>query len=150
MTKTLLTRLAPAMLALAVAAPALSAAPAMATTMSREQNLANPRGWSAVAGMDPRAVREMARTLPLSDTVVADQPWCDRKAEVEATLSHDFGEEKVAAGHEGSTLWGSALMGTWTVVLERPDATSCVIASGIGFSDGANPGVFFTKAGLNG
>lgn len=152
MTKTLLTRLVPAVLALAVAAPALmtGAAPAMANTMSREQNLANPRGWSAVAGMDPREVREMARTLPLSDNAVGDQPWCDRKAEVESTLSHDFGEERVAAGHEGTALWGSALMGTWTVVLERPDATSCVIASGIGFSDGTNPGVFFTKAGLNG
>ena len=144
MTKTLLTRLVPAVLALSLATPAL------AVTQSREDNLANPRGWSAVAGMDPREVRELARTLPLSQNAVGDQPWCDRKAEVESTLAHDFGEEKVAAGHEGTTLWGSALMGTWTMVYERGDATSCVIASGVGFSDGANPGLFFAKAGLNG
>lgn len=152
MTKTLLTRFVPAVLALAVAAPVLmtGTAPAMATTLSREQTLANPRGWSAVAGMDPREVREMARTLPLSQNAVGDQPWCDHKAQLESTLSHDFGEEKVAAGHEGTVLWGSALMGTWTVVYERPDATSCVIASGVGFSDGANPGLFLTKVGLNG
>ena len=144
MTKTLLTRLVPAVLALSLATPAL------AVTQSREDNLANPRGWSAVAGMDPREVRELARTLPLSQNAVGDQPWCDRKAEVESTLAHDFGEEKVAVGHEGTTLWGSALMGTWTMVYERGDATSCVIASGVGFSDGANPGLFFAKAGLNG
>lgn len=144
MTKTLLTRLVPAVLALSLAAPA------MATTLSREQTQADPRGWSAVAGMDPRAVREMARSLPLSRNAVGDQPWCDHKAAVESTLAHDFGEEKVAAGHEGTVLWGSALMGTWTVVYERPDATACVIASGVGFSDGANPGQFLTRVGLNG
>ncbi|CAM3153947.1 hypothetical protein SAMN04488021_10557 [Paracoccus aminovorans] len=144
MTKTLLPRLVPAVLALALAAPALAA------TQSREENLANPRGWSAVAGMDPREVREMARTLPLSANAGGDQPWCDRKAEIESTLRHDFDEQKVATGEEGTALWGSALMGTWTMVLERPDATSCVIASGIGFSEGANPRVFFTRAGLNG
>ncbi len=144
MTKTLLTRLVPAVLALSLATPVLAA------TQSREANLANPRGWSAVAGMDPREVRDMARTLPLSQNAVGDQPWCDHKARVESTLSHDFGEERVAAGHEGTVLWGSALMGTWTVVYERPDATSCVIASGVGFSDGANPALFLTKVGLNG
>ena len=39
-------------------------------------------------------------------------------------------------------------MGTWTVVLERPDATSCVIASGIGFRDGTSPDAYFTRVGL--
>lgn len=136
--------LGPAALILALAAPA------QATTQDRAQNLANPRGWSAVAGMDPREVRELARRLPLSENASGDQPWCDRDAAVESTLRHDFGEARVAAGDRGTVLWGSALMGTWTVVLERPDATSCVIASGIGFSDGANPGLFFTRAGLNG
>ncbi len=141
MMKTLLS----ATLALALATPALAA------TQSREENLAHPQGWSAVAGMEPRAVREMARTLPLSDVATDDQPWCGRNAEIESTLRHDFDEEKVATvAAEDTTLWGSDLMGTWTVVLERPDATSCVIASGIGFRDGANPGTFLSRAGLNG
>ena len=99
---------------------------------------------------DPSAVAELARTLPLSDQAAGDQPWCDRQAEVERTLSHDFGEEKVATGARGMVLWGSELMGTWTMVLERADATSCVVASGIGYSDTTSPQVFFSKAGLNG
>ncbi|UFM65717.1 hypothetical protein LOS78_07065 [Paracoccus sp. MA] len=147
MKTTLIPRIAPVLLAGLLALPALSAQAAIQT---REENAANPRGWSAVAGMDPRAVRELARTLPLSDEAVDDQPWCDRKAAIEATLRHDFGESRIASGSQGTTLWGSDLMGTWTVVFERPDATSCVIASGIGFSDQTSPQVFFVKAGLNG
>ena len=136
--------LIPALVTLALATPAL------AVTQSREDNLANPRGWSAVAGVDARNVREMARQLPLSANAVADQPWCDRKAQVEATLNHDFGEEKVASNGAGTVLWGSGLMGTWTMVLDRGDATSCIVASGIGYRDGASPRQFFTQAGLGG
>ncbi len=136
-----------ALLALTLAVPG---APAMAAITSQADNLAAPRGWSAIAGMDPSAVAELARTPPLSDQAAGDQPWCDRQAEVERTLSHDFGEEKVATGARGMVLWGSELMGTWTMVLERADATSCVVASGIGYSDTTSPQVFFSKAGLNG
>ena len=136
-----------ALLALSLALPA---APAIAAITTQADNLAAPRGWSAMAGMDPRAVAELARTLPLSDQAAGDQPWCDRHAEVERTLTHDFGEEKVATGARGMVLWGSELMGTWTMVLERADATSCVVASGIGYSDTTSPQVFFVKAGLNG
>ncbi|MDF3852754.1 hypothetical protein ACDP63_13175 [Paracoccus sp. P2] len=140
-------RIAAALLAVLLALPGQSAQAAIQT---REENLAHPRGWSAIAGMDPRAVREVARTLPLSEVAVEDQPWCDRKAELEQTLRQDFGEARIATGTDGVTLWGSDLMGTWTVVFERPDATSCVIASGIGFSDATSPQVFFVKAGFNG
>ncbi|WP_418024400.1 hypothetical protein ACNKFW_10865 [Paracoccus sp. TD-10] len=140
-------RIAAALLAVLLALPGQSAQAAIQT---REENLAHPRGWSAIAGMDPRAVREVARTLPLSEVAVEDQPWCARKAELEQTLRQDFGEARIATGTDGVTLWGSDLMGTWTVVFERPDATSCVIASGIGFSDATSPQVFFVKAGFNG
>jgi hypothetical protein len=153
MTTPLPSRLVPALLALVVVAPALAAvtpAPARATTLSREQNLTNPRGWSAVAGTDPGQLRDMAQRLPMSQSASGDQPWCDHKAAVESALTHDFGESKVAAGDQGTVLWGSTLLGTWTVLYERPDATSCVIASGIGFSDSANPGLFFNRAGLSG
>ena len=140
-----MTRIAPtALLALALALPASAA------ITSREDNLAAPRGWSAMAGMDPHAVAEMARSLPLSDQAAGDQPWCDHRAEVERTLTHDFGEEKIATAARGMVLWGSELMGTWTMVLDRADATSCVIASGIGYSDTTSPQVFFTQAGLSG
>lgn len=128
---------------------ALPATGALATITARAEN-SEPRGWSAVAGMDPRSVREMARTLPVSADATDDKPWCDRNAEVEASLTQDFNEEKVATNGRDTALWGSDLMGTWTVVLERPDQTSCVIASGIGFSGGANPTAYFTQVGLNG
>ena len=98
--------------------------------------------------MDPRAVRDMARDLPTSDQAAVDQPWCAPDAEVETSLRHDFEEERVASNGRDTALWGSALMGTWTVVLERPDATSCVIASGIGFRDGTSPDAYFTRVGL--
>ena len=124
------------------------AAPAGATITSRDENGANPRGWSAVQGMDPRAVRDMARDLPTSDQAAVDQPWCAPDAEIETSLRHDFEEERVASNGQDTALWGSALMGTWTVVLERPDATSCVIASGIGFRDGTSPDAYFTRVGL--
>ncbi|MBD9526631.1 hypothetical protein [Paracoccus sp. PAR01] len=134
-----------ALLAMLLALTSLSA---HAATTSREENLANPRGWSAVAGMEPQAVREMARRLPLSEQASGDQPWCGHDAEIAQTLSDDFGESRIATNANDTALWGSDLMGTWTVVLERPDATSCVIASGIGFSDAQSPQSYFTKAGL--
>ncbi|RDW13304.1 hypothetical protein [Paracoccus thiocyanatus] len=140
-------RILPALLAALLAVPALSA---QAAIQSRAETLAHPRGWSAMAGLEPRAVREIARTLPASASAPEDQPWCERDADLENTLRHDFGETRIADGAQGTTLWGSDLMGTWTLVFERPDATSCVIASGIGFSDRASPQIFFTEAGIDG
>lgn len=123
---------------------------ASAALTTRAENAATPRGWSAVAGMDARGVREMARSLPVSTEAMPGQPWCGRDAEVAASLHHDFEEERVASNGRDTALWGSALMGTWTVVLERPDDTSCVIASGVGFREGAEPAAYFTRVGLNG
>lgn len=143
-----LTRIAPAALVALGMMAAGNAATAAIT--SHDDNQANPRGWSAVAGMETSAVIELARTLPLSRDARADQPWCDQSDQLAQTLSHDFAEEKVATGAKGTQLWGSALMGTWTMVLDRGDATSCIVASGIGYRDGASPRQFFTQAGLGG
>ena len=49
---------------------------------------------------------------------------------------------------DGTQLWGSDVMGTWTVVLSRPDDTQCVIASGIGYAAGENPATYLAKVGL--
>lgn len=134
--------------ALVCAGVMLAAGAAGATITTREQNDANPRGWSAVAGMEPRAVREMARTLPVTAQGGGDRPWCDRSATVAQTLRHDFAEERIAVASGDTALWGSEVMGTWTMVLERPDGTSCVIASGVGFRSGENPQSWFVRAGL--
>jgi hypothetical protein len=128
----------------------LATGAANAGLTSRQENAAQPRGWSAVAGIDPRELREIARHLPLSDQAGPGQPWCDRDARIAASLRHDFEEERVATNGRDTALWGSVLMGTWTVVLERPDHTSCVIASGIGYRDGTAPSAYFTRVGLNG
>ncbi|KGJ03367.1 hypothetical protein IT41_14470 [Paracoccus halophilus] len=128
---------------------AIAGSGALALTRQRDDS-ADPRGWPAIAGMDTRAVIELARRLPLSESASPDQPWCDHSAEVAQVLSHDFDEERVASGGGGTVLWGSDLTGTWTMVLERPDATSCVVASGVGYRDGASPRHFFTSAGLSG
>lgn len=127
----------------------LSATTAGATVTSHADNLANPQGWSAVSGVDPRAVRELARNLPVSEDATGDQPWCSHNAQIEAALSHDFEEEKIATNARDTALWGSQMMGTWTMVLERPDQTSCIIASGIGFSEQASPDAYFVRVGLN-
>ena len=39
-------------------------------------------------------------------------------------------------------------MGTWTLVATRPDDTSCIIASGIGYDDRKAAEVYYTTAGL--
>lgn len=134
--------------ALVCAGVMLAAGAAGATITTREQNDANPRGWSAVAGMDTRAVREMARTLPRGPEKGDDRPWCDRSDIVAQTLRHDFAEKRIAVASGDTVLWGSEVMGTWTMVLDRPDATSCVIASGVGFRSGENPQDWFVRAGL--
>lgn len=149
MTHRNLTRLIPTA-TLAVLMTALSAAPTLAKITTRDENLANPRGWPAVAGMDVNSVLEMAKTAPVADQAGPSQPYCDQDAKVHQTLQQDFGEELVSGGANDTQLWGSTVMGTWTVVLKREDATSCVIASGVGYADGANPRVFFVSAGLNG
>ena len=59
-----LTRIAPAALVALGMMAAGNAATAAIT--SHDDNQANPRGWSAVAGMETSAVIELARTLPLS------------------------------------------------------------------------------------
>ncbi|MDS9466907.1 hypothetical protein RGQ15_04860 [Paracoccus sp. MBLB3053] len=128
----------------------LLAGQAGAAIVTREENVANPRGWSAISGMDPRSVREMARSLPVSDQATDDQPWCDQDRKIETALKQEFGESKIATNAEDTALWGSELMGTWTMVLERPDATSCVIASGIGFSSERSPDAYFINVGLAG
>ena len=110
-----------------------------------------PRAWSAIAGSDTASVIEMAATLPSGDLAEADTPYCDADPQIARTLAHDFGESLIdGSSFDGNDaqLWASPVMGTWTLVLARSDAVSCIVASGTGFSDSANPDVFYAKAGL--
>lgn len=135
----------------AAALATLIAVPAQSSIETRDELQAQPRAWSSIAGRDARSVMAMASTLASGDQSSAEAPYCDTDPRIAQTLSHDFGESLVddAKVNQADTqLWGSDLMGTWTLVMARADRTSCVIASGIGYSDRTNPDVFYQKAGL--
>ncbi len=129
---------------------ALSTTPTLAAITSRADSLANPRGWSAIAGMDVQSVIDLAQNLPLSSEATEDQPYCTQSGQMARALKDDFDEVLVAHGAQDTSLWGSQEMGTWTLTLNRADRTSCVIASGVGYSKHANPMQFYHQAGLKG
>ena len=131
--------------ALIAALPVTAAQSAIDTHRQPE---AAVKGWTAVAGMEGKAVLQMALTQRVDPMEIGDQPWCDSAAAVHDALSTEFDEALVTRRADGTQLWGSDSMGTWTVVLSRPDGMQCVIASGIGYQDGANPLAYYAKVGL--
>lgn len=139
-------RVAPAVLAALIAVLPVTAAQSAIDTATHPE--AAVKGWTAVAGMSGPDVLHLARTLPLATDATGDQPWCAAVAEVRDALKSEFDETLVTRRADGTQLWGSDSMGTWTVVLTRHDQTQCVIASGIGYEDGANPLAYYAKVGL--
>ncbi len=124
----------------------LTAMPAISATRPDQP----VQAWSAMAGVPVQTLLEQAQDMPTSDMAVGDQPYCAADAEIHQTLQHDFNEHPVDSRHHAHTqLWGSAQLGTWTLVAPRDDQTSCIIASGIGFDTAQNVDVYYTTAGLN-
>lgn len=134
----------------AAAAAMLLAAPAARSAIEPGVQLAATpiKGWTAVAGLSGPAVVALARTLPLSSEARGDQPWCDLASTVDKALRTEFDERPVTGRPDGTQLWGSDLMGTWTVVLGRADGAHCIVASGIGYRDGTDPLDFYAKVDL--
>lgn len=123
----------------------LTAMPALSITRSDQP----VQSWSAMKGVEIAALLDQAQDLPTSDMAVDDQPYCAVDDEIHATLKHDFNEAPIDASHgKGTQLWGSDQMGTWTLVATRPDDTSCIIASGIGFDQGKDVDIYYKTAGL--
>lgn len=122
----------------------LTAMPGLAATAS------NPiQGWSAMKGTDTATLLRDVQTMPLSSQATEDQPYCASDAEIADTLEHDFNELPIdTANADGTHLWGSDQLGTWTLVATRADQTSCIIASGIGFDDQADTEEYYEVAGL--
>lgn len=106
------------------------------------------QSWSAMAGMDVLTLLEQAQTMPLSELAVEDQPYCAENSEIHEALRGDFDETRVDRSHQGTELWGSDRMGTWTLVAPRADSTSCIIASGVGFDSRIDVEVYYTTAGI--
>lgn len=132
---------------------ALTAAAAMSVTAAQSAIETAPanapvKGWTAVAGMSGPAVVKLAHNLPSATEADGDKPWCDSSAAVRSALKSEFNESLVTHRDDGTQLWGSDLTGTWTLTLTRADDTQCVIASGIGYQDGADPATFYSKVGL--
>ncbi|MDO5370480.1 hypothetical protein [Paracoccus sp. (in: a-proteobacteria)] len=135
-------------IALAAAIAAIPVSAAQSAILPSPALNAPVKGWTAVAGLSGPEVVELARTLPLETEASGNMPWCDAAPVVSAALKSEFEENLIARRADGTQLWGSGLMGTWTVLLERADDTNCVIASGIGYQDGVDPGAFYAKVGL--
>lgn len=123
----------------------LTAMPSLAATPA-DQPI---QGWSAMQGTDTATLLRDVQTMPVSEHATEDQPYCASDAEIAKTLEHDFNELPVHAEEaDGTELWGSAQMGTWTLVAARGDKTSCIIASGIGFDGDSSVQVYYDVAGL--
>ena len=105
--------------------------------------------WSAMQGIAPAALLEDVHALPLSEMAIDDQPYCAADQEIAETLTTDFNEVPVDHSDDsGTELWGSDQLGTWTLVAPRADDTSCIIASGIGFTADRQTEAYYTVAGL--
>lgn len=134
-----------ARLGMAGSAALLMAFPALGATRADQP----VQSWSAMAGVEVAALLAQVDELPLSEVAVDDQPYCASDGEIAHTLAHDFAEQPVVtAGASGTELWASDLLGTWTVVAPRADDTSCIIASGIGYSNEREAEIYYSSAGL--
>lgn len=138
-------------LAVSLVLAATPLAPAQAVVDDSHQLGTAPRGWSAIEGSDAAALIGHADSYGTGGDAAPGDPYCDASKTIARTLSHDFGETLVQdakLGRAVTQLWGSDLMGTWTLVMARDDEVSCVIASGIGFRTDVDPRTFYVQAGL--
>ena len=82
------------------------------------------------------SVQDFVGKLP--ETV--QDPLCDAKATVTASLSDDFAEVFEASWSSTADvsveLWTSDLMGTWTVLHVDDAGLACIVSSGFGWEEG--------------
>ena len=70
-----------------------------------------------------------AALIVLSGVARAEQVCMDTD-EMRAALIDWYGEMPVTDQVDGQQYWASAESGTWTLVMERSDGRSCVVAQG--------------------
>lgn len=72
------------------------------------------------------------------------QVACGYRSDIVAALAGKYGESQRGVGIQSPTsvfeVWASAKSGTWTILMTRPDGTSCLMANGVGWGQPvANP-----------
>ena len=76
-----------------------------------------------------------APAMLLSDAALAGS--CAPRDDAVGYLSREYGESRQGIGltSEGGVMemFSSGETGTWTITVTRPDGTTCMIASGVGF-----------------
>ena len=79
-------------------------------------------------------------------------PRCEGQAQMANILARDYSEHPVDRRVVGDglhvVLWGSTEMGTWTLVHDGDDGITCVISSGIGWTDQSVADQIFANAPL--
>ena len=73
-------------------------------------------------------------TILVVPSIASAQSNCAARDRVVKTLEEDYSEAFAGGGLQSATkiieVWFSEEHGTWTVLMTRPDGTSCVMASG--------------------
>ncbi|NEX48124.1 hypothetical protein [Pseudotabrizicola algicola] len=81
------------------------------------------------------SVHDFVAKLPQT----VQDPLCDNKDVITASLAHDFAEGFHAEWLEHQAkveLWTSDVMGTWTLLHVGSDGLACIVGSGFGWSEG--------------
>jgi hypothetical protein len=91
----------------------------------------------------PGSARDLAVYDMLGHPQVSPaETYCDRHQVVAEGLTKDFAEtlkaEKISADGLRIELWTSDLMGTWTAVHHGEDEISCIVASGVDWTESAD------------
>ena len=83
----------------------------------------------------------MRQTLSIAAALSAAAPAlaesCAPREDAVAYLTREYGESRQGIGltSDGTVMemFSSAETGTWTITVTRPDGTTCMIASGVGY-----------------
>lgn len=105
--------------------------------------------YPALAGTDDLSIYDMPGVTP---DEAYDRPLCQDSATMVAALDHDFAETLVDTSLQADglvmELYASTVMGTWTLVHKGDDGISCIVSSGIGWTETATPDQVFAQSNL--
>lgn len=78
--------------------------------------------------------RALALGIMISTPAAAQQQTCADRSIITRSLQENYGEEFAGGGLRNSTsiyeVWENEETGTWTILMTKPDGSSCVMAAG--------------------